>query len=230
MIDAAYLGVVTLGLLHGLEPGHGWPAAVLYSARKKRPIASAVVSSGIVGLGHLVSSVAVVVAYILLQSWLDFEAPWIKYVAAGLLLFLAVRLFLEKPDEMEKQHGHLHEESPEVEHDHQHRHADGTVHEHSHRHSPGLTLSLFGLASFAFILGFAHEEEFALLALIAGGVNAWVLMISYGISVLIGLVLVTTACVKAYKYLQPKLSRYERYVPKIGAAILVVMATIIVFW
>jgi len=230
VINPAYLGVVTLGLLHGLEPGHGWPAAVLYSARKKNPIASAVLSSGIVGLGHLVSSVAVVVGYVLLQSWLDFEAPWLKYVAAGLLLILAARLFKEKPDEMERQHGHIHEEFPEGEHDHEHGHPDGTMHRHSHKHSTGIALSLLGLASFAFILGFAHEEEFALLALIAGGVNPWVLMISYGLSVLIGLVLVTTACVKAYKHLQPKLSHYERYVPKIGAAILVLMAIFIVFW
>ena len=230
MINPAYIGVVTLGLLHGLQPGHGWPAAVLYSARKQRPMASAVISSSIVGLGHLASSVAVVLAYVLLQSWLDFEAPWLKYVAAGLLLILAVRLFMEKPDEMEKQHGHIHEEFPEGEHAHEHRHPDGTTHRHSHKHATGIALSLLGLATFAFVLGFAHEEEFALLALIAGGVNAWVLMISCGLSVLIGLVLVTTACVKAYKYLQPKLSRYERHVPKMGAAILVIMAIVIVFW
>ncbi len=228
MIDPAYVGVVTLGLLHGLEPGHGWPAAVLYSARKKSPVASAVVSSGILGLGHLVSSVAVVLAYVLLQSWLNFKAPWLKYVAAGLLVVLAVRLFLEKPDEMEKQHGHLHQEFPEGEHRHEHEHLDGMKHEHTHKHSTGIALSLAGLATFAFILGFAHEEEFALLALIAGGVNAWVLMMSYGLAVLIGLVLVTVACVRAYKYLQPKLSRYERYVPKIGAAILALMAVAVV--
>ena len=54
-----------------------------------------------------------------------------------------------------------------------------------------LHLSLLGLASFAFILGFAHEEEIALLALVASGLNAWVLMISYAVSVLIGLMVVT---------------------------------------
>ena len=91
-------------------------------------------------------------------------------------------------------------------------------------------MSLWGLTSFAFVLGFAHEEEFALLALIAGGVNGWVLMISYGVAVLLGLIAVTIASVKIYKILQPKLARYERYVPKISAAILVVLAIIIMFW
>ena len=91
-------------------------------------------------------------------------------------------------------------------------------------------MSLWGLASFAFILGFAHEEEFALLALVAGGVNAWVLMISYGMAVLLGLMVVTISGVKIYTTLQPKLARYEKYVPKISAVILVVLAVVIIFW
>ncbi len=91
-------------------------------------------------------------------------------------------------------------------------------------------MSLWGLAWFAFVLGFAHEEEFALLALVAGGVNAWVLMLSYGLAVLLGLIAVTIVGVKIYKILQPKLMRYEKYIPKIGAGILVVLAVVIIFW
>ncbi len=88
-------------------------------------------------------------------------------------------------------------------------------------------MSLLGLASFAFILGFAHEEEFALLALVAGGVNAWILMFSYGVAVIAGLILVTVACARLYRFLQPKLVRYEKYIPKISAVILVIMALIL---
>ncbi len=230
MIDPASVGVVMLGLLHGVEPGHGWPVAVLYSTRKRAPFFSAILSSGIIGIGHLISSIAVVVAYVLLQTWLDFEAPWLKYLAAALLLILAYRLFVEKPDEMKNQHGHIHENQSEIEHEHEHEHPGHGKHTHWHKHATGIALSLWGLASFAFILGFAHEEEFALLALIAGGINAWVLMVSYGIAVLLGLMVVTFAGVKIYKTLQPKLVRYEKYVPKISAAILTALAFIIIFW
>ncbi len=226
-IDTAYIGVITLGLIHGLEPGHGWPVAVVYSMKRKNPLTNAVLSGGIIGLAHLISSVAVVVAYVLLRKWLDFEAPWIKYVAAGVLLFLAIRMFLEKPDTMENQHGHLHENQDNIEHVHEHEHDGLGLHTHIHKHSKGVALSLLGLASFAFILGFAHEEEFALLALVAGGVNAWILMLAYGLAVLVGLVLVTVACVRVYRYLQPRLMKYEKYVPKIGAIILVIMAIVI---
>ena len=230
MFNPAYIGVVMIGLLHGLEPGHGWPVAVLYSMQKRNAVFSATVSSGIIGIAHLVSSIAVVVAYVLLQTWLDFDAPWIKYLAAVFLLALAYKLFREKVDGLEKQHGHIHENQPEVEHEHKHEHPGQGRHTHWHKHMTGIALSLWGLASFAFVLGFAHQEEFALLALVAGGVNAWILMLSYGVSVLLGLVVVTLAGVKAYKYLQPKLTHYERYIPKIAAAILVAMAIVIIFW
>lgn len=229
-MNPAYVSVILMGLLHGVEPGHGWPIAVLYSINKKRAVISATISSGIIGLAHLISSIAVVAAYVLLQQWLDFDAPWLKYVAAGILFILAVKLLFEKTDGLANQHGHLHEDQPEVEHEHEHEHPGIGRHTHMHKHTLGVKLSLFGLAAFAFILGFAHEEEFALLALVAGGVNAWILMFSYGISVLLGLVLITILCVKIFKQLQPKLIRYEKYIPKIGAVFLVAMALIVIFW
>lgn len=230
MFNPAYVGVIAIGLLHGLEPGHGWPVAVLYSMKKSKPVFSAVLSSSIVGMGHLISSIAVVVAYFLLRQWLNFEAPWLKYLAAGVLVVLALRLFLEKTDDLARQHGHLHENQPDTAHTHEHEHPGRGTHIHQHKHIAGVALSLWGLASFAFVLGFAHEEELALLALITGGVNAWVLMISYGLAVLLGLIAVTVAGVKIYKALHYRLERYEKYVPRISAAILVALAIVVLFW
>ncbi len=229
-MNPAYIGVVLIGLLHGLEPGHGWPVAVLYSMNKRQPLLSATLSSGIIGIAHLVSSVAVVVAYVILQRWLDFSLPWLKYVAAAILAVLAVKLFLEKTDGMANQHGHLHPGQPETEHEHEHEHSGTGKHTHLHKHSLGTTLSLLGLATFALVLGFAHEEEFALLALVAGGVNAWILMISYGVAVLLGLIAVTILSVKIYRQFQHRLVRFEKYVPKIGAVFLIAMAIIIAVW
>lgn len=228
MFNPAYIGVVVIGLLHGFEPGHGWPVAVLYSMKKRNAVASATLSSFIIGIGHLASSIAIVVAYVLLQEWLDFEAPWIKYVAAALLLVLAFKMFREKTDE--GQHGHNHQGNPEIEHEHEHEHPDQGQHTHKHKHTATVVLSLVGLASFAFILGFAHEEEIALLALVAGGLNAWLLMLSYGVSVLLGLMVATIAGVTLYKKIQPKMARYEKYIPKVGAGLLVVMAVTIAIW
>ena len=230
MFNPAYVGVVMIGLLHGFEPGHGWPVAVLYSMKKRNAVASATLSSSIIGIGHLASSIAVVVAYVLLQKWLNFEVPWIKYVATALLVVLAFKLFREKVYDLERQHGHNHAGDPEIEHEHRHEHPGQGLHTHKHRHQAAVVLSLMGLAWFAFILGFAHEEEIALLALVAGGLNPWILMVAYGVAVLLGLIVATVVGVKVYRQFQPKLARYEKYVPKIGAGLLVVMAAVITFW
>ncbi len=230
MFNPTYIGVVMIGLLHGFEPGHGWPVAVLYAMKKKNAVASATLSSFIIGIGHLASSIAVVAAYVLLQRWLDFEAPWLKYVAAALLLGLAFKVFREKVDDLERQHGHSHEGNPKIEHEHEHDHPEQGLHTHKHKHQAAVALSLLGLASFAFILGFAHEEEIALLALVASGLNAWILMLAYGFAVLLGLMAVTIMGVKIYKRFQPKLARYEKYIPKVTAGLLVLMAIVIAFW
>jgi len=198
--------------------------------RKRNPIPNALLSSLVIGIGHLASSIAVVAAYVLLQRWLNFEAPWLKYVAAALLLGLAFKMFREKVDDLERQHGHSHEGNPQIEHEHEHEHPGQDLHTHKHKHQAAVALSLLGLASFAFILGFAHEEEIALLALVAGGLNAWILMLAYGLAVLSGLVAVTIIGVKIYKQFQPKLARYEKHIPKITAGLLVLMAIVIVFW
>ncbi len=50
---------------------------------------------------------------------------------------------------------------------------------------------------------------------------------AYGVSVLLGLIVATIVGVKVYKQFQPKLARYEKYIPKIGAGLLVVMAILI---
>ena len=228
--NPAYISVMAIGLLHGLEPGHGWPVAVLYSMQKRNIVSNAFLSSAIIGSAHLLSSIAVVVAYVLLQSWLDFDAPWLKYLAAALLLFLAYRMFRQHKHSLEKQHGHLHPDKPNILHEHEHEHPGHGKHNHKHQHTAGIALSLLSLAAFAFILGFAHEEEFALLALVASGVNAWVLMLAYGISVLLGLMAVTILGIKIYKRFQPRFARYESHIPKIGAVILTIMAIIVLLW
>jgi hypothetical protein len=66
MINPTYIGVVAIKSLHELELGYAWPVAVLYSARKRDLFFSAVLSSSIVGMAHLVLLTAVVVTYVLL--------------------------------------------------------------------------------------------------------------------------------------------------------------------
>jgi len=225
MLDPVFIGVMVLGLLHGLEPGHGWPVVFLYSVRKKRPLLYGLVSSGLVAFFHFVSSIAVVIAYVFLSSFLDVSTRLLNYVAVVILIILAYIFFTEDvQDELEAQHGHLHENVETIEHEHEHEHPSQGRHVHWHKHAKRIALSLWGIATFAFVLGFAHEEEFALLALAVGGVNPLMLMTFYAASVTLALIGITLLSIKAYESVHHKIRRYEKYIPKISAFVLWLLA------
>ena len=85
--------------------------------------------------------------------------------------------------------------------------------------------TLSELIAFALVLGFAHEEEFVILALAAGGgAEPLLLMISYAVSVAISLVGTTILVIKVYAYVERRLIAYTRYLPRISALILAAMA------
>jgi nickel/cobalt exporter len=224
-VEASIIGVVVIGLLHGLEPGHGWPLALLYSAKTTRPTFYAFVSSAILSAAHFISSIAVVIIYVVVSAFYDFSSPILTYIAAVVLVILAIRMLTEKVvPELEGQHGHFHDNASELEHEHSHEHPDVGVHNHVHLHPKRQNLNLWKLASCAFVLGFAHEEEFALLALAVGGVNPVLLMVSYGLAVAVALIGVTILGVKMYERVKERIGRYERYIPKLSGLILIVMA------
>jgi ABC-type nickel/cobalt efflux system permease component RcnA len=190
---------------------------------------SGLVTSGILAFFHFSSSIAAAAAYVILSTLFYFPTTVLKYVAAGILVVLAVSFWREKvEDELEAQHGHLHGNPEEIEHEHEHEHANGVKHIHVHRHSESVKLSLTGIALYAFVLGFAHEEEFALLALAVGGVDPWLLMIIYGFAVSASLIGITLVCIKAFQYFLPKIQKYAKYVPKISAITLLIIAAALV--
>ena len=163
------------------------------------------------------SSITVVVIYVVASSLVNFTSPLLKYIAFVALVLLAIKLFTEKVEsELESQHGHFHDNSEEVEHEHEHEHQEIGFHNHMHFHPKRISLSLWKIASCAFFLGFAHEEEFALLALVVGGVNPLLLMVAYGLAVTAGLIGITILGVKMYEKVKTKISRYEKYIPKIS--------------
>lgn len=223
--EASIIGVVLIGLLHGLEPGHGWPLALLYSAKTTRPTFYALVSSAVIALFHFISSIVVVVAYVVARSFFDFSSSILTYVAAGILIVIAIRMLTEKVvSELEEHHGHLHDNTADLEHEHEHEHPNIGFHSHPHFHPKRMNLNLWKVASCAFVLGFAHEEVFALLALAVGGVNPLLLMATYGFAVAASLIGVTVLGVKMYERIKTRVSKYEKYIPKISGLILLAMA------
>jgi len=132
-------------------------------------------------------------------------------------------------------HGHVHGSSPG--HDHSHGQDRGGLlsrvkgfvpfvggHSHSHDGLDGAAdRGLLGIAWFAFILGFAHEEEFEIIALCAGSNYCLELMSAYAITVIIGIVGLTMLLIAGYEHYEEKVEQYTPYLPTFSAAVLIIM-------
>ncbi len=225
-----FFSILLYGLFHGLEPGHGWPLAFLYSVKKERKIKSAFITSTILALSHMVSSIAVVIAYLIFSAFITIPIEILRVVGFTLLVLMAILFWRESVEgDLASQHEHLHGNKKTLEHEHSHQHLDGNQHTHVHNHARSTILTLSGLTTYALILGFAHEEEFALIGLIISGVDPWFLIITYAAAVSGALIGITVACTKAYGYFLPRLQRFQKYLPKISAIIMLIMAVLFLF-
>jgi ABC-type nickel/cobalt efflux system permease component RcnA len=224
-MDTSYIGILIIGLLHGLEPDHGWPIAFFYSIRKEKPLIAGLISSSILAFFHFLSSVLSALLYVALESYFNWPSWILDIIAAGILVLLGIMFWFEKPEDFETtQHGHLHGNREPMEHEHEHTHINQPPHTHVHTHQKSPPLTLTGLALYAFILGFAHQEGFALLALSISGVDPWLLMIIYGIAVASSMIGITILCVKAFEWISPRLQKISHYIPKVSAIMLFALA------
>jgi ABC-type nickel/cobalt efflux system permease component RcnA len=201
--------------------------------RSKTPFVSGFISSSIIAGAHFVSSIVVVFAYILVSALVEIPQDYLRYGAAIGLAILAIIFWKEKSEDyVRTQHGHLHDEdflntdhSGMQQHEHIHWHKNIGYHSHEHIHQIRESPSLKSMTSLAFILGFAHEEEFVILAVVAGiGVNPLMVMIAYASSVAVALIGITILSIKVYKHFQHKMIYYSKYLPKITAILIAFMA------
>ena len=213
---SVFFSAVLIGLLHGLDPGHGWPAAVIYSLQRERRAWFGLVTSSILAFFHLVSSLAVVVVFLLINRVVELSSlPIVRYSVVGLLLYMAYRAYT---------HPHRHKDGGH----HGHSHSHG--HEHPHLRRRKTPQSLWDMAVFAFFLGFIHEEEFALLALCLGGIHCVTLMLAYALAVSVSLIGVTLLAIQGYHLVEDRLRQYEEYIPKVLAGLFILMAILYLFY
>ena len=188
---SVYLGAVTIGLIHGLEPGHGWPVAAVYAANRDRPYLFGAITGGILSAFHFVSSLVVVVLFLLFRSYLMFISDsTLQAVAGAMLLLFGVHMWWK---------------------------AGRGSHLHEGEQAPS---SLWQMAVFAFVLGFVHEEEFALLALCLAGINCLALMLTYATAVSVAIIGLTLAGVWAYEAVRHRFHAVERHLPRLSAVFL----------
>lgn len=208
---AAYVTAAAIGALHGVEPGHGWPVAAVYALGKRRPWASGVIAGALIGGAHLISSFAVVALFELIDRWVDLtDSAWIGPVAGAALIVMGI---------VQWRRG-AHSHGPDGHHD-----SHPLLHDPV---APGAREGLWGIALFAFALGFAHEEEFAIVALCAGRTSCWGVMGAYAIAVAAVILALTLASVAAAARFRERVESWRHALPRISAAILIGMGALYV--
>ena len=157
LASVAVPAAVTMGLIHGTEPGHGWLLAVLHSL-EKGGISRALLYTTILAVGHFSSTVLVVGGVWILKSTLEQYLLVLQVASGVMLLALGARMALKYLRERRK----------------------GA---HEHGHAGPKSWEPREMFKYAFLLGLAHEEEVALAGFILVGANPAVLALAYSIAV-----------------------------------------------
>ena len=265
-----FAGAIVLGAVHGIEPGHGWPVAASYALDKTNTWLYGFAASLIIGVGHLISSIAMVGAFFYTKDYVNLTqvnepirivdgvhlgGP-VSLVAGVLLIALGVREYAHGHSQgthdtshdhahgathhqvhghsADDHHGHTHEQSDPDTHGHHDGRSflsrlvglfplvDGDTRVHGDREGPA-DRGLLGIAWFAFVLGFAHEEEFEIIALCAGSKYCLELMSVYAITVVVGIVGLTMLLIAGYHRSEERIKRYTPYLPVFSATVLIII-------
>ncbi len=230
-------GVVALGAVHGVLPDHGWPIAATYALDRPRKWISGTLAALILGIGHLFSSVVLVLAYFWFATFAAFaEGPWLKPLAGVVLVALGLYEYLNRGHG----HGHLHGDDHEREHDHAHGRSGflsglrgrlpGGGHNHHHHldeHHAEKGLRTLGVT--ALVLGFAHEEPIQILAICAGTNFCLELMLLYSVAVIVAILVPTLLLIAGYQSHKARVEQYTPYLPVVTAIVLVGVGTAFIF-
>jgi len=243
-------GVVGLGFLHGVLPDHGWPIAAMYALDRTNRYLYGFAAGLILGIGHLTSSIALVLAFFWLSSFTDIAESNLLGVAAGSVLVL-LGLYEYRYGGHHHHDREDHDHGPEP-HDHTDDHGHGEGHDHDHRDPeaggdgplarvraviPGFgghdhhhgdeaeTGSLWSIGAIALVLGFAHEEPIQIIAICAGSAYCLELMVVYSLAVIVAILVPTLLLIAGYERHRETVERYTPYLSTVTAAVLVLMGT-----
>jgi nickel/cobalt exporter len=252
------IGAVALGVVHGIEPGHGWPIAASYALDQTNKWLYGFAASFILGVGHLISSIAMVAVFFYGKSYFNLTqlnqpitilgeirigGP-VSLVAGVVLIVLGIREYRHGRSHDHSEHSYDdHDYSNQKQSEHRHAHDGYDHHAHdgllvrlkgvipfvdsrSHDHSDpdeAADRGLWGIAWFAFVLGFAHEEEFEIIALCTGSNYCLELMSVYALTVIFGIVGLTMLLVAGYQNYEEKVKQYTPYLPAFSATVLILM-------
>ena len=214
MTPGLVAAVIGIGVMHGVLPDHGWPIAATYALRQRRRYLAGLVAGLVIGVGHLLSSIALVVVFLLLADAYDLhDAAWLPVTAGSLLVALGIWEFRSGYHQ-----GHQH-----------HHHGHGLLarlhHAAEKRLGSAEQRGLGQLALVAALLGIAHEEPVQILAICAGTSDCLALMVIYSLAVIVAILLPTLLLVAGYQRHRALVERHLPHLSLVTALILVAMGS-----
>ncbi|ADB61621.1 hypothetical protein Htur_2748 [Haloterrigena turkmenica DSM 5511] len=236
-------GVVTIGFIHGVLPDHGWPIAATYGLSRSRTWLYGTIAGLVLGVGHLISSVVLVLAYFWFSRFAAFaEGPWMRYIAGIILVLLGIHEYRNGGhgsghDHDDSHHDHAHSHTHEHEHSHEHSHSGAPSQRgiltrirerlfsggHRHLSDEDAERGLMALGTTALLLGFAHEEPIQILAVCTGTAYCLELMLIYSLVVIVAILVPTLLLIAGYERHRETVDRYTPYLPLLTATVLVSM-------
>lgn len=214
MTPGLLAAVIGIGLIHGVLPDHGWPIAATYALGQRRRLLAGTIAALVIGVGHLLSSIALVLVFLLVaDAYALHEASWLPVAAGGLLVALgAWELFHARA-------GH--------DHGHHHHHGAGLLGRLHARVEARLGTpeqrGLGQLALVAILLGIAHEEPVQILAICAGTSHCLGLMVVYSLAVIAALLVPTLLLIVGYERHRALVERYLPHLSVLTGVILILV-------
>lgn len=211
--------VIGIGLIHGVLPDHGWPIAAAYALRRRYRFMAGTVAALVIGVGHLLSSIALVAVFIVSQAYWDWhQAGLLPRIAGGLLIALGCwELYQARSG-----HDHGHDHGPMHDGD---EIVDGWL--GRLRQTVGRALGtpdqrgLGQLGLVAVLLGVAHEEPVQILAICAGTSNCLGLMLIYSLAVIVALWVPTLLLIAGIERHRDRIEAYLPYLSVLTGGVLV---------
>lgn len=236
------VAVAGLAMFHSLEPGHAWPVAGVYALNQRHRVTSAIASGLVLSAGHFLSASVFVIAFFLLNTQfpLDQYTSYIRIGAGLALLYLGYRLYSHQHshDHDHDDHGHEDHDQTHAHDEHQHPSTPSSVEstgahaheEHADHDEPmsdalsafqiGDNTGILGMGAFAFLLGFTHEEGYAMLSFCAGSFDCLPVLLVYGFTVTATITTLVVLTMVTYNQFSERIAAYEEYLPVLSGLIL----------
>ncbi len=228
LIILIFIFVISIGIVHGLEPAHGWPIALLYSSERTNYYKASFLSSSIIAIANVISNIIIIFIFILSSFFLQMEKYMMNIIALAILMIMAILSIKNYFIRKEKLNSRNNDETDINSNSYNTDYYNNILisayfQEHFTKHP----YSLKSIFIFGFLLGFLNQEELAILGIAFTGINPYLLILVYTLSVYFSFIIITLWSIKKYEILKEG-NKLKKILPIINFLNFIILAILII--